>query len=393
MQNKPYAQIITVGLAIFSMLFGAGNLMYPLNVGLQSGSNTMYGMMGFILTAVCLPLLGLVAMILFDGNYEIFFKRLGDSVGNILIFICMIIIGPGLVIPRIVTLSHTMIAPFLPIPFLQIITLQSSFTFALIFLGITLLATYRENRIVNLLGKVISPLLLLSLIIIIAKGIFTADVPVPSIVTPWETFKTSFMIGYGTLDLLGAIFFSAIVIHILKNTMGGTVGFSQKRLALIGLKSGALGVSLLALVYIGMSILSMYHGHGMNVTGDLFRELAFRVLGIHGALIIGTAVLMACFSTAIALSAVIAEYFQLAIFDRKIGYEAALVLSLLLCIPLSTFGLDYVLDLTAGPLVGIGYPVIIAITLCNLAHKLFGFTPIKAPVAITFLVALISYIW
>ena len=136
----------------------------------------------------------------------------------------------------------------------------------------------------------------------------------------------------------------------------------------------------------------MYHGHGMEATGDLFRALAFRVLGTHGALIIGTAVLMACFSTAIALSAVIAEYFQLTIFDRKIGYEAALVLSLMLCIPLSTFGLDYVLGLTAGPLVGVGYPVIIAITVCNLAYKLFGFKPIKAPVAITFLIALISYI-
>lgn len=392
MQSRPYTQIITVGLAIFSMLFGAGNLMYPLYVGLQSGENILYGMVGFILSAVCLPLLGLIAMILFDGNYESFFKRLGDSVGSFIIFICMIIIGPGLVIPRIVTLSHAMIAPFLPIPFLQTVTLQSSFVFALIFLGITLLATYRENRIVNLLGKVISPLLLISLIIIIAKGMLTAQIAVPSIITPWESFKSSFMVGYGTLDLLGTIFFSSIVIHILKNTMGGTVGFSQKRLALIGLKSGTIGVSLLALIYIGMSLLSMYHGHGMNMSGDLFRDLAFHVLGSHGALIIGTAVLMACFSTAIALSAIIAEYFQLTIFNRSIGYEQALILSLVLCIPLSTVGLDSVLRITAGPLVSIGYPVIIAITICNLLYKLFGFTPIKAPVAITFLVALLSYL-
>lgn len=394
MQTRPYSPIITVGLAIFSMLFGAGNLIYPLKVGMFSGTNTVYGMVGFILTGVCLPLLGLVAMILFDGNYELFFRRLGKTVGDIIIFACMIIIGPGLVIPRLVTLSHTMIAPFLPFSFLQTVTLQSSFVFALLFLGITFLATFRENRVVNLLGKVISPLLLLSLLIIIVKGMLTAQLPILSGITPWESFRISLMIGYGTLDLLGAIFFSAMVIHILKNTMGGTVGFSQKKLALLGLKSGALGVFLLALVYVGMSILSVYHGHSLDATtGDLFRALAFRVLGLQGALIIGTAVLMACFSTAIALGAVIADYFRLTLFNRRIGYEQALLLSLLLCVPLSTFGLDYVLALTEGPLVRVGYPVIIAITLCNLAYKLFGFKPIKMLVAITFLVTLGSYIW
>ncbi len=393
MQNKPYAQIITVGLAIFSMLFGAGNLMYPLKVGIMSGPNTVYGMLGFIITAVCLPLAGLVAMILFDGNYETFFQRVGTSAGKFIILLCMLILGPIIVIPRIVTLSHTMIAPFLPMQFLQTITPQSSFVFAVMFLGITFLATCRENRIVHLLGRVISPLLLISLIIIIGKGILTAQESVPALMDPWVSFKTNFMLGYGTLDLLGGIFFASIVIHILKNLTGGTVGFSQKKLALIGLKAGTLGVSLLALVYIGMSVLSMYHGHGMSPTGDLFRQLAFQVLGTHGALIIGTAVLMACFSTSIALSAVVGEYFQINILNRKIGYAPSLLILLALCIPLSTFGLDYVLALTDGPMTFVGYPVIIMITFCNIAYKLFNFKPIKTPAALAFIIALISYIW
>ncbi len=394
MQNKPYSQIITVGLAIFSMLFGAGNLLYPLNVGLKSGENTVYGMLGFLTTAVCMPLAGLVAMILFDGDYETFFRRLGKTIGDVIIFLCILVIGPLIVIPRIVTLSHVMIAPFLPFTFFKTITLQSSFIFALIFLGITFVATFRENRIVNLLGRVISPLLLISLVIIILKGIFTAQEPVAALMTPWASFKTNLMIGYSTLDLLGTIFFSAMVIHILKNTSGGSVGFNNnKKLAAIGFKAGALGVFLLALVYIGMSILSMYHGHGMDPSGELFRMLAFQVLGTHGALIIGTAVLMACFSTSIALSAVIAEYFQLTLFNRKLGYEASLTLSLLLCVPLSTFGLNYVLSLTEGSLVYVGYPVVIAITFCNIAYKLWGFTPIRVPVLLTFLIALVGYIW
>lgn len=391
MKNKPYSHIITVGLAIFSMFFGAGNLMYPLDVGLHAGTNNLYGMLGFILTAVCLPLAGLIAMILFDGNYESFFGRLGTSVGNFIILLSILIIGPVIAIPRIVTLSHTMIAPFMPIELLQTITPQSSFIFAFIFLGITFLATFRENRIVDLLGKVISPLLLISLIVIIAKGLLTAETAVPALVNPWQAFKINFIRGYETLDLLGGIFFSSIVIHILKNTVGGMVGFNRNRLAIIGLKAGALGVSLLALVYLGMSFLSLYHGHGLVPSSDLFRVLSYRILGTHGALVIGTAVLMACFSTSIALAAVVGEYFHLTVFNRKVSYELSLLIVLLLCIPLSTFGLDQVRALTGGPLVYVGYPAIVTLTLCNLAYKTIGFTPVKLPVAATFLIALISY--
>ena len=142
MKNKPSSYIITVGLAIFSMFFGAGNLVFPLKVGLESGCHTGFGMAGFILTAVCLPLLGLIAMILFDGNYDAFFERLGKNIGKVILFMCMVVIGPLLAIPRIVTLSHTMIAPFIPIPFLQSTNPQSSFVFALLFLGVTFVATY-----------------------------------------------------------------------------------------------------------------------------------------------------------------------------------------------------------------------------------------------------------
>src|SRR2546428_785494 len=119
MKSKPYWHIITVALAIFSMFFGAGNLLYPLKVGIHAGTNTFFGLLGFIITAVFLPLAGLIAMILFDGNYELFFGRLGQRVGNFIIFISMIVIGPIIAIPRIVTLSHTMTAPFLPIALLQ----------------------------------------------------------------------------------------------------------------------------------------------------------------------------------------------------------------------------------------------------------------------------------
>ena len=387
------ALIVSVALAIFSMLFGAGNLIYPLAVGRDSGLLTLYGMIGFILTSVLLPIVGLVAMILFDGDYETFFNRLGKLPGRLIIFASILIIGPLIAIPRIVSLSHIMIAPFIPVAFFQTINPYSSFVFGIIFLGITFLAAFRESKIVDILGKFIGPALLVSLIIVITTGILTASTPTQAIDSAFALFKSNFIRGYETLDLLGTIFFTSIVITILKKTIG--TEYKTHELALVGFKSGILGVSLLGLVYIGMSILGAFHGHGLDHVhaGELFRVIAFRVLGSGGAAIIGTAVLMACLSTSIALSVVVAEYIQKMIFRNNIDYVPALVVTLLACMPLSTFGLGSVLALTGGPIVYIGYPILIATTFCNVAYKLFNFRPIKLPVLVTFVVALISYIW
>jgi len=385
--------LIATGLAIFSMLFGAGNLMYPIIVGLTSGKYNAIGFAGFAITAVLLPLMGLVAMILFNGNYKEFFGRLGDPAGKIMIAICMIIIGPGLVIPRIVSVAQVMIAPFLPFAALQGQGVLSLFLFSLIFLGITFLGSIKENNIVDLLGYVISPLLLISLVTVIVKGLLTAQKAVEITATPTQIFKNSILIGYGTLDLLGTIFFASIIITIMIHKMYqdkcNTV--CLKKLAIFGLKAGAIGVSLLAIVYFGMSFLGAYHGHGIIDQSQAFKEIVFKIIGKYGAAILGTAALMACLSTSIGLSAVGAEYIQKDIFKNKIGYIASLILVLVASIPLSTYGLNKVLEITGGPLVFIGYPVLIALTLCNILYKLFGFKYVKIPVLATFVIAFASY--
>lgn len=387
--------IISTGLAIFSMFFGAGNLMYPLVVGLTSGQYTTFGMMGFLLTAVCLPVLGLIGIILFDGNYHAFFDRLGNTLGNTLLTICMFIIGPVIAIPRIVTLSHTMTAPFIPITFLQESTPLASFIFACVFLGLTFLATYRAKKVVSIIGNVISPLLLVSLITIIIKGIITAQEVITTTETPLSAFTNNTMRGYETLDLLGAIFFTTVIVANLKQSFPQA---SSKKLATIGLKSGLIGTSLLGLVYAGMSYLGAYHGHAFTMinAGELFREISFKILGSHGAFIIGIAVLMACLSTAIALSAVTAQFLREQLQKKTnliISYRNALITILCASIPLSVFGLDQVLALTGGAITYIGYPVIITLTTCNTLYKLTGFKPVLTPTIITFILATAKYYW
>ncbi|MDR3646682.1 MAG: branched-chain amino acid transport system II carrier protein [Candidatus Babeliales bacterium] len=376
------SDVLAIGLAIFSMFFGAGNLMYPIKVGIDSGDKIIFGMSGFLITAIILPLLGLLAMILFEGDYKAFFFRLGEIPGKLILLICILIVGPLIAIPRIVTLSYTMMSPFIPNISLVI--------FTALFLGLTFICTYRESKIVNLLGKYISPALLVSLSIIIIKGFLTGTNMIQTSITPFNAFKENFWRGYETLDLLGAIFFSSVVLHILKKVY---IGADSKKLAFVGFQAGVIGISLLALVYIGMSNLGLYHGLGLEGinSGELFREVSFRVLGVYGAAIIATAVIMACLSTAIALAVVVAEFAQVDLFKNKINYAHSLIIVLLSCVPLSLYGLDAVLKLTGGVITYVGYPILITLTLLNIAYKLFNFKPVKLPVLIVGTLALISY--
>ena len=114
MKDSNQSGILTIGLAIFSMLFGAGNIIYPIKCGVLAGSQNIFGITGFILTGVVLPIIGLVSMILFHGNYKLFFNRLGKISGALAIFYCMLIIGPILAMPRCITVPFEMLKQFMP---------------------------------------------------------------------------------------------------------------------------------------------------------------------------------------------------------------------------------------------------------------------------------------
>lgn len=393
MKRLLQSETVALGLAIFSMLFGAGNLIYPLAVGMLSGNLNIIGMAGFLITSICLPLIGILAMILFNGDYTTFFNRLGTTVGTWSIFICMLILGPMVAMPRIVTLSYTMMLPFLPeMSLMQDAPYLFSGMFSILFLAITFLLTYRESKVVDILGRVVSPLLLSSLMIIIIKGLMSAQNSTVASASAGAIFAGSMLRGYETLDLLGAIFFSAIILAMLRMNPENK-NKNERQLMLIGLKGGFIGIGLLAIIYIGMSYLGVYHGYGLEGInpGELFREISIRVLGTHGSLIIVTAVIMACLSTAIALTVVIAEYIQHTVYRGSISYIGALLLTIAACIPLSTAGLDHVLKLTGGVITFVGYPTLITLTLCNIAYKIWGFMPVKLPVAITFVASLFWY--
>lgn len=367
----------TAGLAIFSMLFGAGNLMYPIKAGLNSGQHIAWGIGGFLVTAVLIPVVGLVSIILFNGNYRAFFNRLGQLPSSLIIGFCMAVIGPFYVMSRIVTVSYEMLKPFLP-------TTLDSIIFSILFCGLTFLATYKESKIIDLLGHFISPALLLSLAVILITGIIFPDTLVTVDTSTWNVFIDQAILGYYHLDLLGTIFFGSIVLSLLKANLKNHDDYNLQSLAWTGMKAGLVGCFFLGLVYFGMALLGAYHGTGLeNVNiAELFSLISFKVIGKQGALVIATAVAMACFSTIIALAVVLAEYLQHDISNNKLGYINSLTITLVTTILISCSGIDPLLKF-AAPIITTIYPLFITLTFCNLAYSLWNFKPVKIPVLLT----------
>ena len=375
---------ISTGLAIFAMFFGAGNLIFPIKVGVDAGTNNPWAMIGFLLTAVVLPFFGLLAIILFDGDYQAFFNRVGRAPGFLMTLVSILIIGPFIAMPRIVSLSYIMMQPFL--------YNMPLFVFSVLFLTAAFLGAYNEGRILDLLGWIISPLKIISMLIIIIKGLWSTGAPIQTSLTPLNAFFTSLKIGYNTLDVLGAIFFSSIVLTILKQNLKEQGNYSSKALTIMSIKAGVIGTTLLGLIYIGMSYLGVFYGYNLaNINeGEVFSTISFRILGNQGAIIIAIAVLMACFSTVVALAAAVTEYLHYNVFHKKINYVSALFLALSMTCITSNLGLGKILELSA-PIIEIGYPVLIVLTLLNIAYKLWGFKPVKVPVVITLIASIVNY--
>ncbi len=377
MKNHSSIKTSTIGLAIFTMLFGAGNIIYPIKAGVLAGSKHSIGILGFLLTGVVLPIIGLIAMILFEGNYTTFFNRAGRVTGFLAIMFCMLIIGPLIVMPRCVTVPYEMLAPFLPNIGLPI--------FSAIFCLLTFGLTYKESSMLDILGKYMSPILIGSLGLIIGLGLFNSPhETIAQFKSNSEVFLDQVIAGFQTLDLIGSLFFAYVIIRLIK-TAPGHSDRSSKELAFMCLKGSFITGALMTAFYVGFNLLGAYYAHLVTPEmngAEIFRTIAMHIVGQNGILLLVIAVLITCLSTLTALAAVFAEYLRNEIFDKTVSYVHCLIIGLVITTIISNFGLTKIL--TWGyPIITAGYPIIVTITLCNLAYKLFNFEWIKLPTLLT----------
>jgi LIVCS family branched-chain amino acid:cation transporter len=379
MNFKQLSQIWATGFAMFSMFFGAGNVVFPLFLGQAAGDLNFYATSGLILTAVLIPLMGLIAAMLYEGDYDRFFDRIGKWPGYIAILATMVLIGPGGATPRTITLSYSTIDAFFPG--------MGVWMFSFIACLIIFAFTYKQNKILDILGYVLTPFLLICLLLIIIKGLFFApgELLPPPEGTALSFFSSGLMTGYNTMDLLATYFFSHIVLLCLKNEVDPSIANDKKKLLSMSLKSSLIAVFLLGTIYAGFSYVAAYHSNSLiGIDSDkLLGVLAVNILGPSAAIIACGAVALACLTTAIALVSVFAEFLQKDVFMDRVGYIPCLLITLVSTFFISTLefkGIAVFLE----PILQIWYPALIVLSLCNLLHKLTGFMPVKVPVYGTF---------
>lgn len=352
--SKKY-DCLMAGFAIFAMFFGAGNIIFPLALGLHSLDQLPWGLCGLLLTAVMMPFAGLIAMFRYEGQAGQFFGRLGTIPGLIVAFLTISVLSPVGAAPRCIALAHSTLSLSLPgIP----LVLFSAIACLLIFLF-----AYRENRLLKLIGYVLSPIKISLLIFIIYKGFM--DAPETTLLSLNNSKTAHFWHGltegYNTMDLLAAFFFAPIIITSLNGS------FQDRPFRHFVLKASGIGALLLAIIYVGFGYLAyLYAPQLEGISSDkLLGSIAIQVLGSHAGFIVSLTVAIACLTTAIALIAAFVSFMHREIFKEKFGQIPILCVALLLTFIIATLEFQGIANFLS-PILEICYPILIALTFYNL---------------------------
>ncbi len=357
--NKKQTDIIIMGFALFAMFLGAGNLIFPPTLGMLSGTKWFFSLLGFFVTGVGMPVLGIVSMGKCGGELSNFTKNINKTFGTLFIIFIMLIIGPLFAIPR--TAATTYEISIVPLG-LGISSVVSSF----IFFAITLFFVLTPNNVVDRIGKFLTPALLLVLGLLIVKGIIMPiGKPVETNVS--NIFLRGFKEGYQTMDALGSMILATIVITAI--SAKGYTG--KKALLKMTIYVGLVACCGLALVYGGLLFVGAT-GSGVleeNLSRtQIVVRISYLLWGSAGRFVLGLAIGLACLTTAIGLTATAGEYFSQT-FKDDISYRATVIIVCVISFFLSNFGVDNIITI-AGPILEVVYPVAIVLIILNLLNDI-----------------------
>lgn len=352
--TKSLKDSIILGLALFAMFFGAGNLIFPTSVGLTAGTKWTSALSGFGMTGIVLPLLGIMAVMSAGGSLLSFSSRTGNTISKI--YSTVVITSLGLVaVSRTAATTYEMgIAPNL--------SSVSPVLSAIIFFAITWLLTINPTGIIDRIGKILTPVLLVMLSIIIFKGV-TEPMGMITETSLKSPFRFGFFGGYQTMDAMGSTILGGIVIASLLEK-GYQSKKEQMTMTLRSVFIAGLGLLLVygGLLYLGATGTTVFTG-ALTKT-SLTVSIVEAILGDMGKVILGLCVSFACLTTSIGLTATIGEYFT-DLTKEKVSYKTIVTVTVILCGLISNFGVDMIVRL-ASPLLVAMYPVTIVLIVLNL---------------------------
>jgi len=377
-----------IGFMLFALFFGAGNLIFPAELGQYAGENLWKGIGGFLITGVGLPLLGVVA-IAYSGskNLQDLASRVSPAYGVFFTALLYLTIGPFFAAPRTATVAYEVgIMSYIPESSQQL----GLFIFSIVFFAITLVFSLYPAKIVSNVGKVLAPTLVVLLGVLLVVAFINPMGPIGSAESGYVEgpFVTGFLEGYNTMDALASLVFAIIVINAIRS-----FGVSNKgQILSVTVKTGFIAAILLAVIYVGISYLggiSVEHLGLFDTGGPVLSGAASYYFGTIGSVLLAVMIILACLTTAIGLVTANAEYFN-TLFP-KVSYKVLVVFFSTITFIVANFGLANIIAFSI-PVLMFLYPLSIVLILLTFTSRLFNHARLVyvATIAVTFLIAIVD---
>jgi len=374
-------EVFITGFALFSMFFGAGNLILPPFLGFKSGTDWMWVSIGFAITAVVIPILGILAHARLQGTMYDFGKKVSPSFSLVYCFV-VYTISIALPAPRTASVTHEMaILPFFG---------TSSWLTSIIYFLLVFLFVMNRSKVLNLIGKFLTPLIIIILFMIIGIGFFTTHIELnpSSLKTP---VVDGLLEGYQTFDAIGAVVVGGVLIISLN--LKGFTGFNEKKKLIT--KAGIIAGLGLASIYGGLiAIGAFYNAEFANdiTRTELLSGLSSITLGSIGTTFLSVLVALACFTTAIGIVTGTADYFKGLFKESKSAYLITAIIACFLGIVMGQFDVHYIINI-ALPVLMFIYPITIILILLNVLPEKFASKLVfRGVVFITFLFSIPDFL-
>lgn len=361
-------EVLFIGLMLFSMLFGAGNLIFPAYLGYVAGENVWISVSAFIISDAGLAVLAFIA-IAKSGSLHSLVNRVHPLFALLFPTAIYVSIGPGLAIPRAGSLAYEMGAkPFLP----NIMSSSplSLLVYTVVFFSIVFWFVKSPSKLIDRFGKLLTPSLLVLIIIVFVKALLT-DFPgfkEASLAYKENPGSQGFLDGYQTMDAIGALTYGIIFTSIFANKKISNQKLQVKYLATAGMICGLLlAVCYLIIAYLGASAtLPGRVDNGAIVLSTILEQL----FGQGGTILLGIIFTLACLSVCIGLITSCAQYFS-NVFPRISYLKWSLLLCAISCF-IANLGLSQILKVSV-PVLNLLYPMTITLIILGLFHERLPF--------------------
>ena len=359
-------ETLTIGLMLFALFFGAGNLIFPPFLGQEAGANFWPAMLGFVVTGVGLPLLTVVVISMAKGGLKEIGSRVHPAFAVVFSAAVYLSIGPFFGIPRSANVAFEMsVKPFLAEGGSHTAVLL---LFTVAFFALVYWVTLNPSKMVERIGSILTPVLLAAIVLLVLGSFFKLDGSFGDVSEKYTAapFATGFLEGYLTMDTIAALAFGIIVVGAVQQKKA----LERRQIVRETLKAGIIAGIGLAFVYVTVGLMGakMASEGQFENGGAILTASAKLMFGVPGMLLLGLIVTLACFTTAVGLVAATSQFFNKMM--PQVPYKVFTLTVTLVSLFIANLGLNQIISISV-PVLIVLYPITIVLVILSFLDRFF----------------------